>query len=758
MFWKTVEVAMEKFGKYMLVQKLAAGGMAEVFLAREFGISGFQRILAIKRVLPHLAVNEEFIEMFTEEARLSAQLSHQNIVQVYDFGIVDDSYFIAMEYIDGLTLNDMLDPGVLPDDVLDLDLALLIMCELCQGLGYAHDKRSLNNEPLNIVHRDISPKNIMLSYDGGVKLMDFGIAKAADSRRQETVVGTIKGKVAYLSPEQVVGQKLDRRSDLFSLGIVFYEMFTGHSCFTGDNEFSILYKIRTAEVRPIPTLNPRIDERLQAIIMKTLHPDREQRYQHADDLLADLNTYRYTKNAVAGPKQLANFLRRGRVEEEDDTLSLIQQIDWAEVEAAYGMLAPMEERSEDPTPVAADRRDPHHRTGTVETRPPHHEAKIEKKDSPPAFHDDPDPMKKIDPFDDLEDLASFEFERNEESIAPKVILAASLLLLVVVLAAVGLAGGLRFEKFFGLSFPPDPVVQGTPTPGRSLGSDGAPGAQADSDHFIATLPEIEPTPLRTKPPPRELKQASEPTVEPPPKTAVVPSPTRKPLPTPRPPRQRPTPVIPRVVSSIIDSVPAGATLLIDGKKVGKTPYRFRKAVVHRQYHLELSLAGYEKLSTKRKLSAGKLKLELQKIRDRRASVQFFSNIPVQLFMGSKNLGEVGSAGLKVKLPVGSHHLRAIGYQSSKKTFYRSDFKATALAGRTVVHNIEFPRVGTLRVTAYPDALVFVDGLEIEYTPLPRFKITAGRHEFRFQYPKGKNRRIRKDVRPGRLDFIHAQSP
>ena len=343
---------MEKFGKYVLVKLIAMGGMAEVFLAKEFGISGFQRILAIKRVLPHLARDNEFIEMFTGEARLSAQLTHPNIVQIFEFGLIEESYFLAMEYIDGLTLSDLLSRFAFKGDVLPLELALHIVTELCQGLEYAHNKRSLNNEPLNIVHRDISPKNAMLSYDGAVKLMDFGIAKATDQQRQETISGTIKGKISYLSPEQVMGSRLDRRSDIFSLAVVIWEMLTSRKCFSGDNEFAILYKIRMAEVAAPSTIRPGIHPELDAIILKALRGDREERYQTADELLNDLNAFRYKHGLLASTSKLAGFLRDMKASGEEDTLSSLQKIDWTQVEAKFGLSPTASLRAEQDTPAA----------------------------------------------------------------------------------------------------------------------------------------------------------------------------------------------------------------------------------------------------------------------------------------------------------------------------------------------------------------------------------------------------------------------
>lgn len=281
-----------RFGKYLLLDKIGTGGMAELFLAKQTGLSGFEKSVAIKRILPHLTQGSEFIAMFINEAKLAALLTHQNIVQIYDLGNVDQCHYIAMEYIMGKDLRTVINHGKSKSIPLSIGDALLIVSKICSALDYAHRKKDLNGNDLHLVHRDISPQNILVSYEGEVKLVDFGIAKAAMGG-QETKTGVLKGKLAYMSPEQAWGKPVDGRTDLFALGIVLYEAVTGERLFTGNDEISILEKVRKAEVPPPTQLNPAIPPELEAILKKAMAKEPEDRYQTASEMemaLEDLIT------------------------------------------------------------------------------------------------------------------------------------------------------------------------------------------------------------------------------------------------------------------------------------------------------------------------------------------------------------------------------------------------------------------------------------------------------------------------------------
>src|SRR5262245_18293462 len=211
------------FGNYRLVRRIARGGMAEVFLARHLGMEGFERRVAIKRILPHLSEAEEFKSMFLDEARLAAQLTHPNIVHIYDFGRVDEYYFIGMEFVDGVDLGRLIRHA--RNRPVPFEFAARIFSDVCSGLHYAHNAVDGEGRPLGLVHRDVTPQNVLVTYDGVVKLVDFGIAKAA-WQAGRTRPGVVKGKFAYMSPEQVEGRRLDGRSDVFSAGICLYELIT----------------------------------------------------------------------------------------------------------------------------------------------------------------------------------------------------------------------------------------------------------------------------------------------------------------------------------------------------------------------------------------------------------------------------------------------------------------------------------------------------------------------------------------------------
>jgi serine/threonine protein kinase len=269
-----------------------------VFKAKRTGVEGFEKILAVKRILPHLSDNQEFVDMFIAEAKMVASLAHPNIVQIFDLGKIEKSYFIAMEYVHGRDLRTILrrarDRGLR----LPLDLSVLIVSKVCSALEFAHRKKDERGRPMMIVHRDVSPQNILLSFEGDVKLTDFGIAKAA-SKATVTDAGALRGKLLYMSPEQAWGKPMDRRSDLFSLALVFYEMITEERPFMSTSEMSILEMVRECRIPPPSSLNPRVPERLEKLLMKALARDPEDRYQDAAELYRDLERVLHERRPAA---------------------------------------------------------------------------------------------------------------------------------------------------------------------------------------------------------------------------------------------------------------------------------------------------------------------------------------------------------------------------------------------------------------------------------------------------------------------------
>ena len=288
------------------MDRIAVGGMAEVFKAKAFGVEGFERLIAVKRILPSIAEDEEFITMFIDEAKIAVQLQHANIAQIFDLGKVGDSFFIAMEYVAGKDMRAIFDTMRKKSEPVPIPMAAYIAMKVCEGLDYAHNKKDAAGRDLNLVHRDVSPQNILISFDGEVKIIDFGIAKAA-GKAGKTQAGILKGKFGYMSPEQVRGMPLDRRSEIFAIGICLWEMLTGERLFIGESDFSTLEKVRNVEIVPPSSYNKRIPEELEKIILKTLSKDVEDRYQGAMDLHDDLQSWMYTSGNFFARKDLGAF-------------------------------------------------------------------------------------------------------------------------------------------------------------------------------------------------------------------------------------------------------------------------------------------------------------------------------------------------------------------------------------------------------------------------------------------------------------------
>jgi eukaryotic-like serine/threonine-protein kinase len=312
------------FGKYLLLDRISTGGMAEVFRAKSFGLGGFEKLLAIKRILPALSEDNEFLEMFIDEAKIAAQLSHANICQIFELGCVESAHYIAMEYVSGKDLLQIHKRFQSLGQCMPVAMAALIASRVCEGLDFAHEKKDPQGQPLRIIHRDVSPHNILVSYDGEVKLIDFGIAKAA-RRSSKTRTGLLKGKFGYMSPEQVRGLPLDRRSDIFAIGTVLYEMVTGEPLFRGDNEFSTLEKVRNPEIQPPSVLNPRVPKELEKIIFRALARAPEDRYQAACEMHEDLRAYLMAQQESFTTKRLSRWMKETFVLELRQEREILEQ-------------------------------------------------------------------------------------------------------------------------------------------------------------------------------------------------------------------------------------------------------------------------------------------------------------------------------------------------------------------------------------------------------------------------------------------------
>ena len=299
----------QPFGDYRLHKKIAQGGMAEVFLASQSGdIGGFQRQLAIKRMFPHLVDRDDIISMFIDEARIAARLQHPNIVQIYDLGEQDGTFFIAMEYVEGLDLRRVCELGVKQGNFITRPLAVHIISQVARGLGYAHERRGPDGEPMQIVHRDISPQNVLISVGGDVKLCDFGIAKA-ENRLTETQAGEFKGKFSYMSPEQFGQGHLDHRSDIFALGILLYETTVGTRLFQGDSSYETMRKITDGEVRPPSEIRSDYPPELERITLKALALKPEDRFTSAHAMEQALQDWLFDARVRVGPRQLGAYIQ-----------------------------------------------------------------------------------------------------------------------------------------------------------------------------------------------------------------------------------------------------------------------------------------------------------------------------------------------------------------------------------------------------------------------------------------------------------------
>jgi len=330
-------------GKYQLLKKIATGGMAEVWFARQSGIEGFRKEVVVKRILPHLADDPEFIRMFLNEAKMVARFSHPNVAQIFEFGRdeVTGSYFIAMEYVRGEDLGQVMRQAYDRNQWISQALAIRVVAACCDGLHYAHSQNDDQGRPMKVVHRDISPQNILVSFDGSVKLVDFGIAKAAN-QQNHTQAGAIKGKFVYMSPEQAAGKPLDNRSDLFALGLVLYELLTNRRPLKRDGDIATLSAALDCKIDP-PSAVAEIPAELDDVVMRALARNPEDRYPDARAFQMALEELLLEMRWVATSVQLSELMRLlfpGREEQDRKLAALGQDI---EDEPAQGVQAPSRE-------------------------------------------------------------------------------------------------------------------------------------------------------------------------------------------------------------------------------------------------------------------------------------------------------------------------------------------------------------------------------------------------------------------------------
>jgi len=321
---RIVTAAPTRLGPYELVERLATGGMAEVYLAKRVGPRGFAKQFAVKRILPQLAQDPEFVAMFVDEARVTGRLAHPNIVSVFDFGEEGGELFMAMEYVDGTTGARLIRAAAAKGEDIPLEVSLHVALSVLRGLEYAHAAVDEAGKPLNLVHRDVSPGNVLIDRSGAVKLTDFGIARASEFERR-TDVGQLKGKLGYMSPEQVVGRELDARSDLFTLGIVLAEMVTVRPLFSGGRELDVLLRIRDADISAIDRNAGRVPDDVRGVLYRALAKDPGQRFATASAFASAIEHVIRRRRLNVGPSRTASYVeklgltQRGEGAEDDDT-------------------------------------------------------------------------------------------------------------------------------------------------------------------------------------------------------------------------------------------------------------------------------------------------------------------------------------------------------------------------------------------------------------------------------------------------------
>ena len=325
------EMLPRQFGKYTLLRAIASGGMAKVYLAIQRAVAGFEKLVVIKRILPELSEDAAFVEMLLSEARTAATLNHPNIVQTFDVGEVELTYYIAMEHINGEDIRSIV-RAMKRSNVTEFPVehTLSIILGMCAGLAYAHDKKDLEGNPLSIVHRDISPQNVLITFTGDVKIVDFGIAKTTEvAIGEKTQAGQLKGKVPYMSPEQASGHHIDHRSDIFAVGIMLFELTTGRRLFKAKSEFETLKLICEREYPRPSQIRGDYPPALEAIVMKALAKDPLQRYQSARDMQADLEGFIREERIAASAVSLANWMKmlfEDKIAEQKEALQDVKQL------------------------------------------------------------------------------------------------------------------------------------------------------------------------------------------------------------------------------------------------------------------------------------------------------------------------------------------------------------------------------------------------------------------------------------------------
>ncbi len=687
---------MKRFGNYFLLKKIATGGMAELYKAKKSGEKGFEKLLAIKMILPHLAASDEFISMFIDEAKVAALLNHQNIVQIYDLGRIEDSYCIVMEYVRGKDLRSVISRAIKSKTPIKMEHACLITANTLAGLSYAHRKRDKGKE-LHIVHRDISPQNILISYEGEVKIVDFGIAKAATQSR-DTQAGVLKGKISYMSPEQALGKPLDMRSDVFSTGVVLYEMLTGRKLFQGDTDISTLEMVRAARVEPLPSkLSKSFPAELEQILLKALAKEPENRYQSAADMEAALLEFMRSAGYSTSSYSLSEYMHRIFREEIEQEIRQEQELDATittlSVESSGGREASSKTVTKKTVPA---------------TQPPGPAARTAARPAPRA----PEPRKQ---------------GRGGLFIA---------VVVVVVLALGGVWAGAKFmhkRRATALQAQPNAIVSEPALPAPSTG------------------PEEESAVPEEGVPVQEQESAGvQPDVNAP--ATVMPAPANKPVAVPDavdaspPPAQAPARIPLAPSGAVISSEPAGAEVYVDGNPAGRTPLSVTGLTPDKTHDVRLTLDGYNDWAGSFSAEPGGTATVTAQLKMVAFIVEASSSPPgARVLLDGADTGRVTPARLEGLTPGRRYTFRL------ELDGYKPYERPVSLDGPGIVEvKAELERLfGELTINTRPWAFVIVDGENKGMTPLAGIRLGAGEHQVVLKNPKLKlakklNVRIRPD--------------
>ncbi len=679
----------QMLGRYQLLALLATGGMAEIYLARQTGIGGFQKLVVVKKILPHLARDERFVEMFFDEARIAAQLNHPNVVQIYDLGKADDDYFIAMEYLEGESLGLLVKASYEAKQTLTPALAAGITAQVCDGLHFAHHFQDEMGQPQKIVHRDVSPHNVIAMFNGVVKVVDFGIAKAA-SQMHQTRIGTLKGKLTYMSPEQCRGKPVDGRSDIFCLGVVFWELLTRKRLFKRESEPAIITAIIVDEIPQVLDVKSDVPEGLAAIAMKALEKNAGNRFQTAGEMSQALREWIRKSGQVAGTHEIAAFMKAVFADRARTKQKLLEEIKSRGADGvSLGVLKP--ETSESvPSASRASlsgelrKSDLHHAATGIRPEQPQAQPAQTVKDMPAAEASGVD----LGSATILRDPAEFDDEAlggKEQAFGPQAnstdeidaqkddqaaIKKPSLALWLgvpFILICLVVAGYL----FWSMSSSNSTIDPNKPTP--LLSTDAGTSIHADAD-LVAEAPK--PEPPKPEPPKPEPPKPEPPKPEPP----------------------KPEPPKPELAIFKVNSKPAGCKVIVDGKALsGTTPIKELKLPADKSHQVTVRCAGYRKEVKRAKAAAGETvalafsprKLKRRPPRPKPRTVKMgklrIKTKPwSEIYLGKKKLGITPLLG--VELPAGTHTLTAI----NKARKLKKTIRVTILPGKTttVKRNLE----------------------------------------------------------------------